>query len=649
MRLSARQTRALHAICDAFVPGGEGLPSASERGVPAAILDTLAEQPRESQRRQFRALLSVWDSRLLSALSGGGVRRFSDLDPQRRGRVLLRWCDSRLRRRRAVFQALRKATLHFYYTLPGEDGRADGVWERIGYPGPPVLSKTVTPRRLRTLAIDGDTELDCDVCVVGSGAGGGTAAAVLARAGLDVVVLEQGAYYDDADFDGGEHRGYTRLYLNGGNLSTEDQSVALLAGCCVGGGTTVNYTACIRTPQEIRTEWARAGASAFASEAYSRSLEAVWQRLGVNQDHSVRTGRDCLFLRGLAALGWHVDRMPRNVRGCESGVCGYCAYGCPIGAKQSISRTWLADAQSDGARVAVGTRAQRVIVRRGAACAVEAQSADGRRVSVRCRAVVAACGALQTPALLRRSGLSNANIGRHLRLHPATAVWGVFASEVRPWEGMLVSHYSDEHADLGEGYGVRYDAGALNPSLLVSAAPWRGAAQHAQLMRQISHCLPIMVFLRDRDGGEVAVGRDGNPVFRYRLSGYDRAHLRRGVDGAAAILEAAGARRIYSAHSRLVSYEPGRGGSRAGLQGEADRCGWGAGQCMLASVHPMCSARMGGSPRTSVCDPGGQTWEVRGLYVLDGSSFPSAPGVNPMVSIEAIAHMNASALAAKLS
>jgi choline dehydrogenase-like flavoprotein len=167
-------------------------------------------------------------------------------------------------------------------------------------------------------------------------------------------------------------------------------------------------------------------------------------------------------------------------------------------------------------------------------------------------------------------------------------------------------------------------------------------------MEALSNTTPLGVLLRDRDGGEVRVGRDGEPVVRYKLSEFDARHLRMGLEGAAQLLEAVGARRIFSSHAKWVAYEPSRSGSRAQFVADADAAGYGPGQVVLNSFHIMGSARMGGSPELSACDPTGQTWEVRNLYVLDGSSFPTASGVNPQISIQAIAHMGAQELAAKL-
>jgi choline dehydrogenase-like flavoprotein len=650
MELNARQWLALEAICDTFAPGANGAPSASQVGVAQAMMGAVAMNPREAERKQVAQLLSLWDSRLLTALGGGGFGHFSDLPAERREQVLLSWCDSRLPQRRAAFQALRKGALLFYYMVPGANGERSPVWDAIGYAGPLGPNENAPPKSIQVMNVDSDTDIDCDVCVIGSGAGGGTAAGVLAAAGLDVVVLEAGDYYSEEDFDGAEYEGYARMYMYGGGAATHDQSVGLLAGSCLGGGTTVNYTTSFRTPDDVREEWAGHGVPAFATDEYGASLDAVCERLGVNQEHNRESAREQMLHRGLSDLGWHVDSMPRNVRGCDQGEnCGYCGYGCRLGAKQSTVKTWLADAHAAGTRILVKTAAEKVLVDAGAARGVRARTADGHRVTVRARAVVAACGAIQTPALLRRSGLRNENIGRHLRLHPAQVVWGVFDEEVRPWEGTMQAIYSDEHRYIDGGYGVKYETAAIHPSLLVTFSPWRGGRDHARIMEALPHSVPVGVLLRDRDGGEVRVGRDGNPVVKYRLSDYDIGHMRKGTEGAAQILEAAGAQRIFSSHSRLVGYEPGRNGDRQQFIRDADACGWDAGHCTYGSFHIMGSARMGGSPATSACNPRGQTWDVRDLYVCDGSAFPTASGVNPMISIESIAHMNASALAASLS
>ncbi|MBW3575334.1 MAG: GMC family oxidoreductase N-terminal domain-containing protein [Actinobacteria bacterium] len=643
-----RVRRALADISDTFVPGSPDRPSASRLGVPDAFLTVAATELRAAERRQLEALLSLWDTRVLTMAGGGGFRRFRDLSQEDREAVLLSWCDSRLPQRRAVFQALRKAITSLAYMLPASDGR-NPAWDSIGYPGPPGRVADPSPKEIQTHPVDRDTTLDCDVCVVGSGAGGGTAAAVLADAGLDVVVVEAGDYLDDGDFDGSELDGYARLYLGAAALATADQGVGLYAGSCLGGGTVVNFTTAFRTSDAIRAEWASQGVPDLASDDYTASLDAVWDRLGVSTDHSRPSRREQVMQQGLEALGWHADLMPRNVRGCDDAVCGFSPFGCLAGAKQSTTKTWLVDAWRRGARILVNTRAERVVVEHGGARGVRARTSDGHEVTVRARAVVVAAGAVHTPALLRRSGLENQNIGRHLRLHPVTGVAGVFEEEIRPWEGVMQAVYSDELADLHDGYGMKLESAPFHPSVLAMYSPWRSARQHQDLMGRLAHLVPIGLLLRDSSEGEVRTGRDGEPVVHYRLNDFDIGHVRTGLDGAAQVLEAAGATSVFSAHKDWVTYEPGRGRGRRGFLEAADRCGWGAGQCVFTSFHLMGSARMGGSPSDSACNPEGETWEARGVYVVDGSTFPSASGVNPMITIEAIAHLNASRLAGVLA
>lgn len=654
--LEERQRAGLRAVVDTFVASvdagaGRRTPSGSELGVVEAVEAAIGQAPRKADRKQTALLLGLFGTRGLTALGGGGFKKFAALPLSEREAVLLSWADSKLPQRRAVFQALRKAALGMAYMLPTDpSGEPNPMWELIGYPGArsdPAPPAPLAP--LKSLEIAGDTTLDCDVVVVGSGAGGATAAAVLAQAGLDVIVVEAGSYHAEDHYDGSELKGVQDLYLNGGGIATDDQSVGLIAGACLGGGTVVNYTTSFRTPDNVRAEWAGLGATSFASDEYGAALDAVCERTGVNQEHNTPSSRDHLMQKGLDDLGWHSDFMPRNVRGCKQDErCGYCGYGCPYGAKQNALVTWLQDHAAAAGRVVVDTYVECITSAGGAATGVVAvHHPSGSAVTIRSRAVVCAAGALHTPALLKRSGMSNPNIGRNLRLHPATAVWGVFDEEVDGWGGTLQAVYSDEHADLdGEGYGLKYETAPIQPLLLFSFAPWRSARQSFELMQALPNTGVVGALLRDKGSGEVRVGRDGQPIARYKLSEIDQRHLHTGVEGGAKILKAAGAQRIYTSHAKLVET---RTGDVDALARDAAAAGYGSGQIALGSFHIMGSARMGGHPTTAACDPTGQTYDVRNVVVCDGSAFPTSSGVNPQISIMAIAHMNARALASRLA
>jgi choline dehydrogenase-like flavoprotein len=245
--------------------------------------------------------------------------------------------------------------------------------------------------------------------------------------------------------------------------------------------------------------------------------------------------------------------------------------------------------------------------------------------------------------------LRNEHIGRHLHLHPVSNVSGVFREEIRPWEGTMQAVYSDQFRFLSGNYGVKYETTALQPAIEAAVLPWRDPEHYRLLLEKVPQTVGIGTLLRDREGGRVTVDGEGHPVTHYALSAFDRKHLRHGFMGAARILEAAGAELIYSPHAKWCAYQPGRRGSLKSFVQDMDSADWDAGRLALFSFHIMGSVRMGGSPRTSATTPEGQSWEIGNLYVMDGSCFPSASGVNPMISIGAIAYRNATALAAKFN
>jgi choline dehydrogenase-like flavoprotein len=418
----------------------------------------------------------------------------------------------------------------------------------------------------------------------------------------------------------------------------------LIAGGCLGGGTVVNYSTSFRSPDWLREEWAsRYGLTAFATDEYTASMDAVYERLGVNVNHSRVSARERVLERGMRKLGWHAASMPRNVQGCtQDAACGFCGYGCQIGAKQSTLKTYLLDAYRRRARIVVNCTVDRVLIENGRAVGVRAtvRQADmpAFTLIVRSRAVVAAAGAIGTPALLQRSAVPSRAVGKSLRLHPSTAVSGIFDEVLRPWEGTLQAVYSDEFADLdGHHFGPKIESAPLHPALLALVTPWRGPEQYSRLMRSLPNLSLTGILLRDSGAGQVTT-KDGTARVEYRLSRPDLANLRKGIEAGVRILEAAGAKEIFTSQAAYVSYRPGQRGGVDAFMDEVDRNGYGPGQMAYVSFHQMGSCRMGNDPTTSVIGPDHEAHSVTGLFVADGSAFPSASGVNPMITIMAMAH-----------
>jgi hypothetical protein len=262
--------------------------------------------------------------------------------------------------------------------------------------------------------------------------------------------------------------------------------------------------------------------------------------------------------------------------------------------------------------------------------------------------VVAAGGSIHSPALLLRSGIELPALGRHLALHPATAILGVMDDAIRPWTGTLQAHYSDQFADLDRGYGFKFETAPMHPSLAALALAWESGAAHKAQMRRLPHLTLVGILLRDRFGGRVRVDGDGNPVVDYALSRYDARHLFRAVGEAARLLESVGARDIGAPHAAPLWYRPADGaGARERWLDRVSRAGLGANQLLLVTFHQMSSCRMGGRRATSVVDAEHAVWGVPGLYVADASTFPTASGVNPMLTIMGMAHRAAAIIATR--
>ena len=630
----------LVAMADTFI-GGMGHAGSPIR-VAATMEDTFARLPSPADRRQLRLIVGVLGRRTGTFLLTGRPGPFYRWPRERRIRVMAAWSTSRLTFRRQLFQMFKRLSLLAFLGDTEADG-SNPVWPEIGYPGP-VSAPSPIPKPIRTTTLDGDTTLTCDAVVVGSGAGGGVVAAELAAAGKDVIVLEEGGYYNEADFNQLELAMMRKLYYQGGFAATADGAIALIAGGCLGGGTVVNYTTSFRTPDWLRDEWAQQhGLPAFVTDEFTASLDAVYERLGVNVDHSRLSARERVLERGLQRLGWHAGIMPRNVQGCSQDErCGFCGYGCQIGAKQSTLKTYLMDAYQRRARIVVNCTVDRVILENGHAVGVRATVRQPEMppftLIVRSGAVVAAAGAIATPALLLRSGVRSPAVGRWLRLHPATAVSGIFDETIRPWEGTLQAVYSDEFVDLdGKHFGPKIESAPLHPALLALVTPWREPDHYGKLMRELPKLSLTGILLRDGGAGRVTV-RDGTARVDYRLSRQDLTHMRKGIEAGARILEAAGAREIFTSQAAYVAYRPGQSGGIEAFMDEVDRHGYGPGQIGYVSFHQMGSCRMGNDSQTSVIGADHQAHAVNGLFVADGSAFPSASGVNPMITIMAMAH-----------
>jgi choline dehydrogenase-like flavoprotein len=349
--------------------------------------------------------------------------------------------------------------------------------------------------------------------------------------------------------------------------------------------------------------------------------------------------------------------LPQNVQNCERHGhehCGFCLFGCRYGYKRDVGETYLRRARDGGARVYSNTRVRRLHCSGGEVSYAEAVVApDGERprtVILRARRYVVAAGALHTPALLLGSGFSHPEIGRNLYIHPVFLMLGRYPNRMETWRGGMMTSSCDAAENLdGRHYGCKIETAPLHSGLLAILLPWRSGSDHKRAMLDAPFYAAFAVITRDRFGGCVSIDRDCHPRVRYILNTYDKGHAIQGMAMAAAIHAAAGASMVLPTHNDGITLDPAVHGAGAGAYRRVlESLDWAPHRAPVFSAHLMGTCRMGGNRKASPIAPDGRVVGCRNLYVTDGSVFPSASGINPMITIQALAYHTAECLAGEL-
>ena len=506
--------------------------------------------------------------------------------------------------------------------------------------------------------LEHDLTLEADVAIIGTGAGGGTAAEIFAEAGLQVVLIEEGPLKSSSDFRMLEGEAYSQLYQESAARKTKDKAISILQGCCVGGGTTVNWTSSFRTPRATLDQWARVhGLAGFAADDLAPWFEKMEARLAIAPWLVAPNANNAALAVGAAKLGISSGTIRRNVKGCWN--LGYCGMGCPTNAKQSMLVTTIPGALARGATLVTRARAlafelrgDRIESLRCASMDAHGTAPGTRRVIVRARAFVAAAGAIGTPALLLRSAMPDPHgvIGKRTFLHPTVVSAAVMPERVDGFSGAPQTVFSDHFLDtlpVDGPIGYKLEAPPIHPLLTAITVPNHGV-QHAHKMRELPHLQVVIALLRDgfhtdSSGGAVRLVDDGTPSLDYPLNDYLWDGARRALVTMADIQFAAGARSVMPVHGDGIVYENAAAAKNAIAKFDLRPL-----VTPLVSAHAMGGCALGVDPRSSVVDPQGRYHHTANLHVLDGSLFPTSIGANPQVSIYAIVAKLASGLAARL-
>ncbi len=632
----------IRAICDTFAPSLDAPADADEAtaafyrdGAAARGIDVAVAGAVGSLDALTRGAIAALVERL-----GAG---FVDADLETRTVTLLAVADKSMRLRLAVRQlkAMTLATLVGAVDATG----TNPTWPALGYPGPASTPPNAAKDFPLVSLPAGSATLDADVVVIGSGAGGAIVAARAAQAGLSVLVLEAAQYRNEADFRQIDSIGAATMFLRGGSLWSTSGQMGVLAGATLGGGTVINSMVCLRTPQHIRELWASYGLEGLDGPEFDKFTDLVWDRIGVNTDATRYNANTRAMITGLASLGYRHERLPRNAaRDDDSSMCGFCNAGCQQGKKRSTLHTYLHDAVLGGARVVTGAHVDRVLVEGGRATGVSVTVTTPSgpcALEVSARNVVVAAGGIESPAVLLRSGIGGPAVGQNLTLHPAWIVTGVYEEPVEAWHGQIQSAVSFDLTRVVSGGGFLVESLALNPGTWAGQSPFTDGRTTRDQLRKLPYFATWHGVSHDHGAGQVYLDADGRAAVHWNLDdAVDHQIAVRAHTELARMHREAGATEILTFHWSDQRWKRGEDFD-AYLTRLADSP---IDDHTAFSAHQMGSCRLGADPATSVADGWGQLHDVSGVWIGDASALPTAPGVNPMITVMALAERTASAL-----
>lgn len=504
-------------------------------------------------------------------------------------------------------------------------------------------------------ALEANLEVEADVVIVGTGAGGGTVAETLSQAGLQVVLLEAGPLKTSSQFDMKERAAYRDLYQEGTGRGTKDGGMTILQGRSVGGSTTVNWTTSFRTPPETLKFWADhmnvSGCTVDEMAPYFAHME---ERLNIHQWPEPPNENNAMLQRACEKLGYEWAKIHRNVRGCLN--LGLCGLGCPVDAKQSMLTTTIPSALDNKAKLVHHARVIRVLREGDRVVGVEAEAltpnvraTTGQKVTVRATRTVLSGGAINTPAVLLRSKAPDPHgrIGKRTFLHPTTLTMAIYPTTIDPYFGAPQSIYSDhfqwQTVDTGPP-GFKLEVPPLQPAF---AAAFYGAVgeELTASVDQLNQTQCMIALIRDgfheeSQGGQVDLNDQGHPILDYPVSDFIVEGVKRSWDVMLEMQFATGCSSARPAHKQARHYTSLKEARAALAELEIV-----AHKATVGSAHVMGGAAMGDDPTTSVCDSNGKFHHLDDLYVMDGSLFPTSIGANPQLSIYGLTFKLASKLA----
>jgi len=605
--------RAMLALAEAIIPGTSSIPAAD---------DTTVREVMELIGRASPKLAKAWTAAHRALDAGARLRTgrpFHALSAARQQALLRKW------ERDPIFRAPLSIVANVYKIVHFD---APHVQRALGArPKPPL---PVTEPRWTQQVHAGESwtggDVECEVVVIGTGAGGAVVGHELAARGHAVVFVEEGQLYHRHSFDGSTVRAYERFYRPAFALG--NASFPIFLGRMVGGSTAVNGGTAFRTPSWVLDRWCEeTNSDALSAARLAPYFDRVEAHLGVGPSSQRHVGPIAeLMQRGCDALGWKHGMLLRNAPGCEAS--GFCHLGCRTDARKSTNVSYLPPALERGSLLFTGLKAEQVTLENGRATGIEAVAPNGNRVRVRARAVILAGGTISTPLFLLRQGLANSSgqVGRNLTVHPSAVVNALFDEEIRGFDHIPQGYGSEQFLEEG----ILLVAALAGHNTIPPMFPLTGQ-RLMEPLAQLGHIAAMGPLVADATRvGRVWREVRGVPLARYTLSPADVALLKRGLELSMQMLIAAGARRLYPGVMGMGALTPHQ-------LDEFRKTELSASDFVMASYHPLGTCQMGTDPRSSVVGMDHQAHDVPGLFIVDGSAVRGPLGVNPQLTIMAVA------------
>lgn len=628
--------RTAEALAEAMFPAGDSMPAGDPRKITGVVAGYVDEHPW--LRRALASGLTWLETRFLASHG----RRFSEADVSQR-RAFLR----RISRTRIGGNLLRATAAPFKAAWVLDEQTQRRVGSRPSVEVPSQIEQFRWQAQVsHARDFDEDQELEADVVVIGTGAGGATAAYELASRGLAVVIIEEGDYYNRTDFNGKLTDVIPKLYRGyGATCATGNVFIPVPIGRSVGGSTTINSGTCMRTPAAILSKWRDAGLSELTEAEMTPWFDSVEEVLCVEAAEEKYIGPiGDVIADGARALGLgKLHPLRRNARGCDGQ--GLCQFGCPTDAKQSTNVSFIPRALDRGAFLFTGFRAEKLLrdkqVIQGVVAHGKRDNGDPVRLTIRSPQVVVAMGTFMTPLFLQRNGVRNKHLGRHLTIHPAGVVNAWFPekefgnSRTIP-QGFGVADMADEGL-MFEGGTIPFAGHGLLNNLYGD-----DLVRFSERYQQTAY---FGFMVRDTSEGRVRRGphRDA-PWISYHMNNHDFALFLRGIETLAKIYLRAGAREVMiPGMSRIVTVRNEQELDAFMARPHQPK------DFLMSAYHPLGTARISPRADKGVCDPNHQVHGWKGLYVMDGSNLPSSLGVNPQVTIMALTSRAGARLAEKIT